>query len=125
MLPFHTRILVIDDNDVCAKVLTRTITSSLKSDKFVSTHITVLSSAEAALHELRTSTYDIIFTDIEMTGMSGDDMVRNVRTRALDPHILESNRRIPIYAVTAKHDPKSRGRYESAGITECFEKAGW
>src|SRR4051812_2571051 len=93
-------VLIVDDNFICSNILARAITSQ----QLVALHVTTLSSAEEALRDLSAARYDIIFTDIEMGGMSGDSMARKIR---------ETDREIPIHAVTARCDDESLERYRS------------
>ena len=109
--PHCLRILVVDDDPICSKILHRAITLSPQHNKPTIFEINTLSSAEAALDELKKSKYDIIFTDIEMKGMTGDEMACQI-----------SDRTIPIYAITAKMDAESLMRYKRAGIRQCLEK---
>jgi CheY-like chemotaxis protein len=113
-------ILIIDDNAICADIIARIFTTK-RLDEIATFHITKLHSAEDALHDLENMRYDIIFTDIEMTGMSGDDMVRIIRSNSGDI-IHSGNRDISIFAITSKFDGKSRIRYSEAGITKCLKK---
>src|SRR3954452_12138510 len=106
-------ILIVDDNTICAQILARIFTS--KEFKEIATfHVTTLNSAEEALSALKNTSYDIIFTDIEMTGMHGDDMARTIRNK------ITGN--TPIIAITCKDDEASRVQYEKAGITACLKK---
>ena len=114
-------ILIIDDNCICSAILKGTIKklqSLFQDTLFV---ITTLSSAEEALKNLVTATYDLIFTDIEMGEVSGDKMARIIRDMSPDS-IYMKNRGIPIYAVTARHDEESHKQYKKAGITGTLAK---
>ena len=107
------RVLVVDDNLVCAKILEQTATCAFLSNN-VQLKATIHTSADAALHDLTTNQYDIIFTDIEMPpGISGDVMAQTIR---------KDDRDIPIVAVTSKDDAESRVLYKSVGITHCLGK---
>lgn len=111
--PHHSfRVLIVDDNSICSDILARVIRSQ-HLDDVSDVHITTLRSAESVLQTLNEKNYDIIFTDIEMGELSGDEMARIIRKNNYD---------IPIYAVTARSDNVSRDRYKSAGITDCLAK---
>lgn len=111
------RILIIDDNEICAKLLARKIRSIHYEE--ITIKIAIHNSPLKALDDLKNTHYGIIFTDIEMTpAISGVDIARFVRKD--DDYI--KNRDIPIYAVTCKADKEARILYKEAGITECFEK---
>jgi CheY-like chemotaxis protein len=113
------RILIVDDNHICSQLLARIFTTE-RLKGITTFQLTILYSAEDALRVLETNCYDIIFTDIEMTGMSGDEMVRVIRNES--GSILKGNRNIPIIAVTSKYDNESCMQYVEAGITECLQK---
>ena len=119
-------ILIVDDNSICSALLARIFTSQdLK--QFGPFSITILCSAEKALDHLEKSCCDIIFTDIEMRGMSGDEMTRiicngEIIHNGVEYNILEKNCNIPIIAITAKYDPGSLKRYKEAGIAQCLAK---
>ena len=114
------RVLIVDDNDVCSDILARMIQSPQLKD-IATVHITTLHSAEEALRDLQAASYDIIFTDIEMGQVWGDEMTRIIRSDHTIP-IHKKNRDIPIVAVTARVDPASRERYSDMGISECIAK---
>lgn len=121
MAPPVLRILIVDDNPVCFTILRRMIVLLQPPDEIIKFEITVVHSAEEALCNLKKTCYDIIFTDIEMTGMRGDDMVKVIRHN-LAGDICKENQHIPIIAITSKYDKKSLSLYEEAGITDCLEK---
>jgi CheY-like chemotaxis protein len=114
------RVLIVDDNLVCSDILARVIVSQQLCE-IATIHVTTLRSAEDALRDLETACYDIVFTDIEMGQIWGDEMTRIIRSNHGVP-IHKANRDVPIVAITARCDPVSRTRYEEAGITKCLEK---
>ena len=107
-------ILIVDDDPICSAILHRMLTSPQLPCKEATLDITILRSAEEALHRLENANCDIMFTDIEMGGMWGDEMTKTIRDK--------TNHDMPIYAITAKHDTESCVRYKNAGITGCFAK---
>lgn len=107
-------VLIVDDDKICSTILERIITRLRIIGQETAFDITILQSAEEALCKLKTAKYDIIFTDIEMGALSGDEMVKTIRN--------ELGYDTPIYAITAKHDIESRKRYTDAGITGCLAK---
>lgn len=114
---FH--ILIVDDNAICAQLLARIF--ALKQLKEITTfQITIRNSPEAALPDLKHTRYDIIFTDIEMTKMSGCDMAKTIRDKSTDTY--KENYDTPIIAITSKYDDDSCVRYKEAGITKSLEK---
>ena len=70
----RARVLIADDERVIRVVL-----SDLLSETY---ECTVVSSAEAALAELRATSYDLVISDIMMSGMSGLEMIPHVRLLA-------------------------------------------
>ena len=112
-------ILIVDDNAICAQILARIFT--LKQLKEIATfEITIHNSPEDALPDLKKTQYDIIFTDIEMTNMSGCDMAQTIRDKSTD--IYKKNHDTPIIAITSRYDDNSCIQYKEAGITECLKK---
>jgi CheY-like chemotaxis protein len=107
------RILIVDDNSICAEILRRTLERELK--EMAICDITVCYSAEDVLHEFKKGArYDIIFTDIEMGPISGEKMAEDIRDRYGGD--------IRIVAVTSTHDTKIPDQYKSAGISNCLNK---
>jgi CheY-like chemotaxis protein len=107
-------ILIVDDDPICSAILKRMITLLQLPGRKATLNITILHSAEEALDVLKNTKYDIMFTDIEMGGMWGDEMVRTICSKF--------DYDIPIYAITAKCDAESCERYKDAGITRCLAK---
>ncbi len=64
------RILVVDDEPLVAKALTRVLRGN---------QITVAASGEAALAALASASFDVVFCDLMMPGMSGMDLFERVR----------------------------------------------
>jgi CheY-like chemotaxis protein len=110
--PATISVLIADDNEICVNILAR-VFSTKRFSKLAVFDITVVSSAEEALEHLNERRYDIIFSDNEMSGMSGIDMVK---------HIREKDRTTPIIAVTSKFDDESRTQYRKSGFTEWLQK---
>src|SRR4051812_34599542 len=99
-------ILIVDDNTICAKLLARLLSRifELEQLKITTTfEITTHQSPEDALPDLGKNKYDIIFTDIEMTSMSGCDMARVIRDKSVDS-LYRRNLDTTIIAVTSKYD---------------------
>ena len=111
-------ILIIDDDHICSNILKRIIDLLRPSERNIVVNVTIHYSAEGALNELEKNTtkYDIIFTDIEMGGIHGDEMALKIRESFKD--IFDG----PIYAITANYNIFSCERYKQAGITECIAK---
>jgi CheY-like chemotaxis protein len=111
----HTsiRVLIVDDNKICTDILARVFSTKRFSALPILFEITIVSSAEEALEYLKTAHYNIIFSDIEMSGMTGVEMVRQIRKR---------DRTTPIIAITSKFDSKSCMQYREAGFTDWLQK---
>ena len=65
--------------------------------------------AEAALAAFRTDPPDLVLLDISLPGMSGEDLMREVR---LEPRL----RHLPVIALTAHAMSEDRERYLGAGF---------
>ena len=99
-------ILVIDD-DAMQLRLTGDMLSSLGGDIW---HVTLCSRIEDIFAHLESGSYDIVFTDIEMPGMNGFEIVGKIGTPSM-----------PVVAVTA-HDALSVSALEEAGFASCLFK---
>jgi len=75
------RLMVVDDEQVIRDVL---------SDFFTSENFVVesISSAEDALKELESKHYDLVLTDMKMPGLSGIDLLEQIRERKLDTLVI-------------------------------------
>ena len=112
-------ILIVDDNPVCSAILHRMLISE-RLKAIATLEITIHCSPEDALPDLEETKYDIIFTDIEMTNMSGCDLAKTIRDKSVDAYI--KNRDTTIVTITSKYDSESLIEYKEAGITECLKK---
>ena len=75
------RIMVVDDEQVIRDVL---------SDFFTSENFVVesVSSGEDAMRELESKHYDLVLTDMKMPGISGIDLLRQIKERKLDTLVI-------------------------------------
>lgn len=104
------RILVIEDNEINRKVLQ----NFLEKDKH---KVTLCDRGENAIDQLEKSTFDVIFTDIKLPGISGLETARTIRT--LPNRKIAS---IPIIAITGNVSPEDiRACYDS-GINDFIGK---
>jgi two-component system sensor histidine kinase BarA len=102
--------LVVDDNDI-NRIL-------LKSQLFeLGAKVFVAQDGKEALELIRTTRFDLIFLDLLMPGMSGLDVMKELR-RTDD--IL--NRHTPVIAVTAHARPQQRETILRAGFSDCLIK---
>lgn len=74
------KILVVDDNDVCATLLQFTLTEG-------GHEVLVASSGEEALDAVRTQNVRMVISDWEMPGMSGTELCRAVRAEQTSHYV--------------------------------------
>lgn len=99
------RILIVEDNSITQKVL-RTIIEQGQHD------VLICSSAEEALPYLNMGErFDLIFSDIQMQGMSGYEFVQTIR-KLQDP----ISRNTPVYALTGNVDQSDIQACMDAGM---------
>lgn len=73
--PYNLRVLAVDDNATIGKVLQR------YWKKLGAADCDVASSGQEALERVSQNNYDIITVDFQMPGMSGDELVHEIRMR--------------------------------------------
>ncbi len=71
-----TRVLIVDDEDEFVKVLSERLTLR-------DLDVTSASSGEAAVEEIKNYNFDIVILDVQMPGMTGIDVLREIK--ALKP----------------------------------------
>lgn len=103
--------LLIEDSEMTQMVILKILVST--GDFYVE----IFNSADGVLEDLKHHEYDIIFMDIKLEGIQGDDLATKIRRLGFN-----NTRTIPIIAVTAYHKPKDISRYKRAGITETIHK---
>lgn len=82
MLVHVANVLVVDDEDLMRSTVRRVLTA----EGFV---VEAVASANAALEILRAGRdFDVIVTDLQMPGLSGIDLLRQVRTSNLDVPVI-------------------------------------
>ncbi len=102
------RILVVDDNYVNLKVFS----SLLKRSEI---NISTASSGAACIELLKDNTYDLIFLDQMMPGMSGIDTLKIIKERKLAGNT-------PIICLTADAIKGARDNYIRLGFNDYFSK---
>ncbi len=108
-LPPPTRILVVEDvraNQVIAATLLRRVGHS----------VDIASTGAAAIAAVQRKPYDIVFMDIFMPGMSGQEATRHIR------ELKGIVGRIPILALTANTAPEDEVLFISAGMNGVLGK---
>ena len=100
------KVLVVDDDPVVGKSFDRVLSSKGYA-------VITASNAQEALTKLDTETYDLLFTDIKMPGMSGLDMAEQLRQR--QPWL-------PVVIVTGYGSPENEARAEAAGVSSFLRK---
>lgn len=102
--------LLVDDNIINIFILKRLLFKLFPNSKTI---YTIDSTKVEQL--LKTTTFDMIFLDIEMPILSGIDLTKIVRNRAdLD--------KLGLIAVTSRHTDKDLQLYESIGIDHTLRK---
>ncbi|CAG8695629.1 7312_t:CDS:2, partial [Ambispora leptoticha] len=113
------KVLIVDDNDINLKILTRILA---KHFGHLIQATSTLSSGVSALDSLSRDEYDLILIDIEMPVLSGVETTIEIRSVDSKYKILESNRKIPIIAVTTNTLEDERKKYTEAGMNGCVAK---
>ena len=110
LTPMH--ILVIEDNEMNRKVLQGFLSQDAHK-------VTMCESGEEAINllERKGGDFDVIFTDIRLTGMDGLETTKTIRTL---PDKKLAN--IPIVAVTGNVSPEDTDLYERIGMNGFISK---
>lgn len=100
------RILVVDDDPVIGKSFDRVLSGKGYA-------VITAADGEEALRKLSTETYDVVFTDIRMPGMSGLEVVE--RVKASQPWL-------PVVIVTGYGTGENEARATAAGVAGFLRK---
>ena len=100
------RILVVDDDPVVAKSIDRVLTA--KGFAVINAQ-----NGEDALKKLKNETYDVVFTDIKMPGISGIEVAE--RIKASQPWL-------PVVIITGYGSQENQSRAEAAGVSGFLNK---
>ncbi len=100
-------VLVVDDNEINLELMRLILSKAC-------CNVTLASSGEEALKKIRTNNFDIIFMDIQLSGMDGVEATKEIRKIAKN--------HIPVIALTAHAMEKDRERFLSSGLDDYLEK---
>jgi len=100
------KILVVDDDPVVGKSFDRVLSSKGYA-------VITAANGEEALRKLATESYDAVFTDIRMPGMSGIDVAEKIKANT--PWM-------PVVIVTGYDTESHRSRAAAAGVSEFLQK---
>lgn len=101
----NLRILIVDDNAISRKV----VTGFLEQDRH---EVLSAASAEEALEAINRDAFDLVFMDIELPGMPG-----NEATKKLREHRDRAKAAIPVIAMTGNVAREDRERYLADGMS--------
>jgi len=101
--PPRTRVLLADDI-----VVNQVVTATLL--RRAGHYVDVVPSGDAAIKALQTAPYDLVFMDIFMPGMSGQEATQIIRT------LPEPARSTPIIALTANVGAEDEALFKAAGM---------
>ncbi len=100
------RILAVDDSQANIQLLEMQLTE-------LGHTVTVARSGTEALAQVEKSEFDLVFMDIQMPDLSGDETTRQIRT---------FNQKLPIVGLTAHATVQEREAYNAAGIDDVLIK---
>lgn len=100
------KVLVVDDDPVVGKSFDRVLSG--KGYAVITAH-----DGEEALRKLKNESYDVVFTDIKMPGMSGLEVAEQVKAR--QPWL-------PVVIVTGYGSEENQARAEAAGVSGFLRK---
>lgn len=106
------QILLVDDNPVNLMVAQRQLLKACPQAR-----VFTAGSGEDALRMLAQQPFDLALLDVQMPGMDGLALTRQLRARPLDAAV-----RMPILALTANTDPADHARCLAAGMDEVLCK---
>jgi CheY-like chemotaxis protein len=100
------QVLVADDSPV-NQMLMRTLFNKLGLE------VTIVDNGQQSIEAIEKRSYDLIFMDMQMPVMDGDEAVRLLRSRSV---------RTPIIALTANTMPEGRRKCIEAGFSDYLSK---
>lgn len=99
--------IVVVDDDILMRTLSEVVFNKIGGN------ITMLEDAEALLDQVDTINPDLVFTDINMPGINGYDMVKQIRNKGID---------IPIFGLTGLINDEVQKLSEKSGMDGVYEK---
>ena len=106
--PSTARILVVDDDPISR----RAVTHALEKTNLKGTSV---ESPDAALGLMKTTSFDLVISDVNMPGMDGFEMCKSLRT-------LPENASTPVVFVTSLTDFESRAKSTLSGGSDLIAK---
>lgn len=103
-------ILVVDDNEINLKVISGFLEGSRH-------RITLSRSAEDGLRKIDQYPFDLVFMDIELPGMRGNEATKIIRA-----HRSPEKSSLPVYAITGNVDSDDTKAYLADGMTGFLAK---
>ena len=100
------RVLVVDDDPIIAKSFER----SLPKAEYV---VVTASSGSEALEKLKDGTYDVVFTDIKMPGMTGLELTKEIKAK---------QSWTPVVIITGFGSEEHQITAQELGVTEFIHK---
>jgi CheY-like chemotaxis protein len=111
------RVLIVDDNLIYHQLVTR-----LLKKKLGICHITNCMNVEQAIAQLNDRPFDLILMDIDMPLITGVMATQQIRDPSNSWNILESNRTIPIIALTTNSLEEDYKLYMKVGMNGMIPK---
>lgn len=99
--------IVVVDDDIMMRTLTEVVFNKIGGN------ITMLEDGEALLDQVDALNPDLVFTDINMPGMSGYDLAKQIRDKGID---------VPIFGLTGFIDKEVETRSKDSGMDGLYEK---
>ena len=106
MSMLQKKVLVVDDDPVIGRSFSGVLSG--KGYAVITAH-----DGEDALAKINSDTYDIVFTDIKMPGMSGIEVAQRIRER--QPWL-------PVVIITGFGSDDNRKQAEAAGVSDFLDK---
>lgn len=103
-------VLLVEDNLIAQRMESTLLES-------INCQVDIVDSGENAIKSCETNHYDIIFLDIGLPGMQGDEVAKALRKLEGDSH-----QHTPIIALTAHVSDDAREKYLESGMNDVYSK---